>query len=83
MTAEPTRTVKSHRRRDHLHIFIPSVRLDALGQPRTTTCIREQLHIDIVRQRSTPKIRSGIQVGQKGVAVDGGDRNAEHCIEQI
>ena len=56
MTAEPTRTVKTHLRGDHPHIFMQSVRLDTLGQPRTTTCIREQVHIDIVRQRFTPKI---------------------------
>ena len=82
-TAEPTRTVETHLRRDHPHIFMQSVRLDTLGQPRTTTCIREQVHIDIVRQLFAPKIRSGIQVGQKGVTVDGDDRNAEHCIKQI
>ena len=83
MATEPAWTLRTHLRRDNIHISMSSVHPDALGQPRTTTRIREQVHIDIVRQRFTPNIRSGIQVGQKGVTVDGGGRNAEHRIEQI
>ena len=50
---------------------------------RPQTGVRhEQVRADIVR-RVTPNIRSHVQVGEKGVAVDGTKWNNKHNVEHL